>query len=101
MGKLKMACINSITAERYAIEQDKADDLEEEWEAGVDEQVYKMIHKERLAGVILHMFENCLLEEPLVQCYLAETQEEKLAAYENLINQVEASLLKVAYERES
>lgn len=96
-----MPCINSIAAELYAAEQDKADALEEEWEAGLDEQVYKMIHKERLTGVVLDMFENCLLEEPLVQCYLAKTQEEKLAAFENLVSQVETSLLKVAYERES
>lgn len=96
-----MTCINSIAAELYAAEQDKADALEEEWEAGLDEQVHKMIHKERLTGVVLDMFENCLLEEPLVQCYLAKTQEEKLAAFENLVSQVETSLLKVAYERES
>lgn len=96
-----MVCINSIEAELYAMDQEKADALEEEWKTGLDEQVHNMIHKERLTGVVLHMFDNCLLEEPLVQCYLAKTQEEKLAAFEDLMNQVEISLLKVAYERES
>lgn len=96
-----MTCINSIAAECYAIEQDKADGLEEEWEASLDKQVHKMIHVERLAGVVLDMSENSLLEEPLVQCYLAKTLEEKLAAFEILVSQVEISLLRVAYERES
>lgn len=96
-----MPGINSMAAELHAIEQDKADALEEEWKAGLDKQVHKLIHVGRLTEVVLDMFENCLLEEPLVQCYLAKTQEEKLAAFENLVNHVEASLLKVAYEKES
>ena len=58
-----------------------------------------MIHKEKLTGVVLDLSENSLLEEPLVQCYLAKTQEEKLAAYENLMEVIETSLIKVATER--
>lgn len=96
-----MPCINSIEAELYAHEQDIADDLEEEWQAKLDSQIYDLIHKERLTGVILHLFENCLLEEPLVQCYLARTVEEKAVAYENLMEAIETSLVKVATERQS
>ena len=96
-----MTCINSIAAELYAHEQSIADDLEEEWNAKLDSQMYDLIHKERLTGVVLDLFENCLLEEPLVQCYLARTEEEKAAAYENLMEVIETSLIKVATERQS
>lgn len=95
-----MTCINSMAAELHAHELDIADELEKECQAKLDKQIHDMIHKERLTGVVLDMFENCTLEEPLVQCYLARTQEEKLAAFDNLVNIVETSLVVLAMQRQ-
>ena len=80
-----------------AHEIEKAEQMQKEWLVKIDSQIHDLIHKERLSGVILDLTENSFdLEEPLVQCYLAKTEEEILDAHKNLMDIVKTSLTRVA-----